>query len=81
MFSRTVLSISAAISEVFAQVAKDFGKYDIVVANSGVQQSTDCLTISPKDTTDIIDINFVRLDSPFLLSLPPSPPPSRRTPG
>lgn len=36
------------IENTFNQVAKDFGKYDIVVANSGVQQTTSCLDMTPQ---------------------------------
>jgi len=46
------------IENTFNQVAKDFGKYDIVVANSGVQQTTSCLDMTPQQWGDIVQVNF-----------------------
>ncbi|CDZ97744.1 sorbitol utilization protein sou2 [Phaffia rhodozyma] len=47
-----------SIKETFAKIAKDFGQYDIVVANSGVQQTTPALVMSPKQYRDIMDVNL-----------------------
>jgi sorbose reductase len=42
------------IEKIFKEVAKDFGSYDIVVANSGVQQTTSCMDMTPKQWNDIV---------------------------
>jgi sorbose reductase len=47
-----------ASAKVYEQIAKDFGQYDIVVANSGVQQTTSCMDMNPRQWQDVMDINL-----------------------
>ena len=48
----------ADIHKVFDEVTKEFGSYDIMVANSGVQQNNPCLTLKPEEWEAIIRVNF-----------------------
>lgn len=48
----------ADIHRVFDEVTAEFGTYDILVANSGVQQNTPCLTMKPEEWAAIDRVNF-----------------------
>ncbi|KAL7412324.1 reductase with broad range of substrate specificity [Mrakia frigida] len=52
------VSLYEDIEKVFGEIAKEFGQYDIMVANSGVQQTTSCLDLSPKQWRDVMAVNL-----------------------
>lgn len=46
------------IHRVFDEITAEFPDWSILVANSGVQQNTPCLTMTPEEWQAIVDVNL-----------------------